>query len=512
MKFSMRLLAFIVFVGLSTILPDQPWASEDVSQRGPSTSADDSSELINVDCASKSSCLATDTLEIKEQSGISITPSQLEFFMLSNTATTNCEATAYRHAIPTPQTLPLRINLAPLVQDWFDSNKDECFPHLRDTSLISIKVVVTDKNNKKFSKTFFLDTSPIWGNPSPPLIITSAKCPPEDKCKIGATLKIEIPRIKAWSLGTKTDPDKLTLKLKGIKMTGLKPKLLNEGNNHYLTVDLKKIENSADNMAAWRDLLSSLLREESSGVAIELADEKGNSFTYKPITFEAIEKTIGRWHSLIKWSILPLLIIFVCAHHNKGAILRDNFPISVDDALKGEIEKNRSFSLARVNMAWWSLILAFCWLWSGLFTNSWEPPSDSALLLAGLGVGSLIISMATPPTRIRDLINELSALNLALATLSNPSTEYDNTIKKINDCKTKIKLSSTSKSFVQDIFSNSNADDYELHRLQIAALSFIYGIYFMYQTFTDGTIPIPSSQVLSLMSISATMYLGRSRT
>lgn len=156
-----------------------------------------------------------------------------------------------------------------------------------------------------------------------------------------------------------------------------------------------------------------------------------------------------------------LLILFIVLVRKTGIIRADN-----------PIEDKGPFSLARTQLAFWTFIIIFAFIYIWIVTGQMPPVTGSTLIL-------LTISMTTT----------------AGASLIDSSKTPDPKAKNLS-----------SKGFFRDIIS-----DYvgvSIHRFQMVVWTILLGIFFLHSVVRKLSMPDFDESLLVLMGISSGTYLG----
>lgn len=139
------------------------------------------------------------------------------------------------------------------------------------------------------------------------------------------------------------------------------------------------------------------------------------------------------------------------------------------DADTGKILKDRTYSLARVQMAWWFAIImgAYIFLWA--ITKEIPTLSSQALLMMGISGVTGLTSAGIDASR-------------------------------------QTKLPASSGNFFDDLLTD--ADGVTMHRFQVLAVTVILGVMFIIHVASTLAMPEFDATLLGLMGISGGTYLG----
>lgn len=167
-------------------------------------------------------------------------------------------------------------------------------------------------------------------------------------------------------------------------------------------------------------------------------------------------------------ALVFLLVIFIFVVLAwKTALLRD----VGSTASVGHDE--RTFSLARTQMAWWTLIIVGSYIYEWIASGAMPPLSAQALALMG------IYSVLTVGSR---------SVDLARDTHFPPSVPL----------------------FFRDLVSDESG--VAIHRLQMLVFTIIVGLMFVYQVLTTTSMPPLEPYTLAIIGISGATYIGLKST
>lgn len=243
-------------------------------------------------------------------------------------------------------------------------------------------------------------------------------------------------------------------------------------------------------------------------------------------TFEFV--VIHQWGF---WSCLFLVAavlfsIFYLGH--RTTLLRASGPKRSDNKL-------RAYSLDRVQLAFWFVLVVTSFLLIWLITGEYSTITSSALVLIGIGAGTALgatlvdnSKTATVADQLTDyqaektaLVNRINELKSSLAAdSSNPppqvasdlQTELDSKQTRLNVVNAMLAQLQTgseippSQGFLRDILSDNG--DISFHRMQIAIWTIVLGIIFVNSVYERLAMPEFSGTLLALMGISSGTYLG----
>lgn len=287
----------------------------------------------------------------------------------------------------------------------------------------------------------------------------------------------------------------LVLQLKGYPLNGLHPTRISN-NKDQVEFKLSHFEESNE---AWNSIFGSALEGERI-VAVTVGCPDGESIPLDSNAFKADNNfnniKIRLWQSLRGFIIiLPVFIlalsIIACI---TGPVLR----------VSG-ITENRSFSLARAQLAWWSYLIFFSFL--GLFAitgNYSNIITSQSMILLGIGSGTTIASVLIDSGRQPNEL-ELKKLQKELKEKQRQQPKKEEDLKKIKEEINNYELQS--KGFFKDILTDSKGE-FNLHRAQIFIWTIVLGLIFIYQVITNFKMPEFDATLLTLQGISSGTFLA----
>ena len=199
----------------------------------------------------------------------------------------------------------------------------------------------------------------------------------------------------------------------------------------------------------------------------------------------------------------------------KSRLLRDSV---ADPATGGTL----TYSLAKVQWAWWLVLIFTAYLAIGLVTwDYYNTFSASALALLGISTGTALGGALIDSSRLGQSKVEQATLQRDMAALPTRAAavgaaqgqdEEQSRIKcELNQkqqrlAKVEESLQPRSKGFICDILADSQG--ISLHRFQICAWTIALGLVFVIDVLNEKRMPDFSPTLLSLMGISAGTYLA----
>ena len=138
----------------------------------------------------------------------------------------------------------------------------------------------------------------------------------------------------------------------------------------------------------------------------------------------------------------------------------------------------RPFSFARVQLLWWVLIIAFCFLHQFGLTFELPVPNETCLVLLGIGVGTTTVA------HVLDTRQRQSAVQ----------------------CGIQVTQDMESQGFFTDILSDDNG--LSVHRLQALAFNVIYGVAFFTYFVREHQFDTYGTVQYAILGLSSAGYLG----
>lgn len=214
-------------------------------------------------------------------------------------------------------------------------------------------------------------------------------------------------------------------------------------------------------IGAWRRFLRRPT-EVSVGLSGEYALKSGVG--YKGSTFELIRFREG-WFYLSTFAVV-VLVGMVVRFAQQTTLLRDKGPVT--NGAPGDLPP---YSLGRVQMAFWFVLVVISFVNIWLVTNGWDTINGTVLALIGIGTGTALGSSLIDGTQNGQ-------------TLIVPRSRH----------------------FIPDILTDG--DGYAFHRFQMAVWTLVLGVLFLYSVWQRLSMPEFSATLLGLLGISGGTYLG----
>lgn len=237
-----------------------------------------------------------------------------------------------------------------------------------------------------------------------------------------------------------------------------------------------------------------------------------------------------------------LLYVFV-SMARKSDLLRDPGTVSVGE--------RRTFSLARVQAAWWTFLILASYLLVGIVTGDFATSvTGTSAILLGLAAATTAGAAAIDSTRLGEI--EKAKAKLAEAETADPAPDaaklqseletakqaLDSSVRAtppneaeiaqrrqaVNDAEARLaaalarlavivdlkkqlkELQPASEGFLKDILSDSSGVAF--HRFQVLAWAVVLGIVFVWAVYKNLAMPQWDDSLLALLGISSGTYLG----
>lgn len=189
-----------------------------------------------------------------------------------------------------------------------------------------------------------------------------------------------------------------------------------------------------------------------------------------------------------------------------NGLLRDRKPY---DGLAGVPKKEIPFSLSRIQMTIWTVLIigAYCFLALSTDGNQIAIPNSILILMgiaSGTSLGAAVVDSQTIDGTAIDQTYKaaLSAQDKLAESPNDPAAKaaFDNAKASL------YKLAPKSEKFLRDILSDANGIN--LHRVQMTAWTLVVMAIFVDIVFSEMKMPDLNPTLLALMGISNGVYLG----
>ncbi len=279
----------------------------------------------------------------------------------------------------------------------------------------------------------------------------------EQAAGLGDYVKVEVSNIEALMQTANQRNQKIVLYFNEIPMHGIYANFISSRDKSLIF----KLTRDTISMKSWNIYYQKLSFDSKKIVRISVGFENDGSLKSDVTNFSLI--LVHRdLLSIVLIGVVALLILFIILVKRTG-IIRD------DNSIMG---KNAPYSLSRTQLAIWSYIIVFSFLFIYIITGEIPPITNSTLIL-------ITTSMAT------------AAGAKVIESSKNPNN---------------VKHTETSKGFWIDLISDHHS--VSIHRFQMLVWTFILAIIFLSSVFKSLTIPVFDEGLLILMGASSGTYLG----
>ncbi len=245
----------------------------------------------------------------------------------------------------------------------------------------------------------------------------------------------------------------LTLYLNGMPMTGIAPVFVDTVQG-YTVFQLSKTDSASK---FWDVFYHKSARKSIIPVDISVGiNDKG------AIKGASSKMYLKLYDRVLLWGMLVVFIFMVF-----GFVVLSKKSIIVRDGKIGD--KMSTFSLAKSQLAFWTLIIVGSVGYIFAITGDMPLITGSTLILLAVSIGTTVGASLIGGSKNKVILNE-------------------------------------SKGFFIDILSDD--DGVSIHRFQMVVWTVFIGIYFIYSVFNGLDIPQISKELLALMGISSGTYLG----
>lgn len=456
-------------------------------------------------CAGKSECGPTDVVEIKAESDAS--PALKQAYLELGKAKTPISLIDGNK--PSAQKVLASYPLAPNLAEWVQApNSDPrrlallSAPNAK--AMVCVNLVT---EGGTYQVPLVLDVTSLWANGVLGLQIDDVSC--EKTCKFDSTVTLDVPHWPTWVVAAKGTPTKLTLYLDGMKLPEVTatPISATSSTPARLAFTLRRLADKPESMSAWSTVMTKALEQqgENAKFSVGIGDERGIlAMKDKAINFKTRSWCKRFWLTVV--IALILAVVFgVWGHYKKWAWIRDNYAIpegSLPEATQ------RSFSLGRIQMLWWTWIIGVSMGCVWLSSEEVWALNETCLVLIGISAATAVGAVAVMPDGVAVLKTKLDVANTALTGLPADDLGLENAKIRVDKAKKDLSDAIMSDGFLQDITSNFGDANTGLHRLQNIVFTFVLGGWFLCMAFQSGTLPSLSTTLLTLMGISGSTYVG----
>ncbi len=340
--------------------------------------------------------------------------------------------------------------------------------------------------------------SSAWAQ-TPDLAVTGASCARPGSgnaaakvCRLGDTVTVTFSNLDEWiKADAKHDPAQIMIALNDHAIPGTHANVM-IANRNALTFDMTEPEGTdADalaNQQAWRAILRRLHSPTTMLLSVGL---KGGTF-YGPakLTFQLYPNYAG-----LVFGVMGVLFAAVAWLATKSGLIRASGPAPGPG-------KERPYSLGRMQMAWWFVLVVGAYLYIWLITDNINSLTTGVLILTGIsaatGLGSQVAGGGTSSPRAP-----------APGTIPDPNTPDPSApalTAPVLSAPVQATAGPASRGFLNDILGDQNGISFD--RFQMAAWTLVLGLVFTMEVLRDLSMPDFSPTLLGLMGISSGTYVG----
>jgi hypothetical protein len=149
------------------------------------------------------------------------------------------------------------------------------------------------------------------------------------------------------------------------------------------------------------------------------------------------------------------------------------------------------FSLSRCQLAWWFFVILAAWIFLWLTTWSRDTLNQTALIVSGIGSAAALSGVIAG--KVRDSITESSLADVQVQVGQRPAF-----------------FRAGPGAFLYDLLSDR--DTVGFHRFQLLVWNVILGAVFLWQTWSDLSMPEFNATLLGLLGLSAATFVGMKMT
>jgi len=446
----------------------------------------------SVACAARSACLSTDQLDIKptDPSALPLTSVCLQIGPRQQPATLTLEA--QDPAASAAATLSYA--LAPRLRDRAQGTALGQVLRAEPRGVLPVRVVMVDSKGRRFPAEFELDVAPMWTSGALPLAIGKAGCG-ELPCGLRSRVTVQVPDLGPWKNAVKVDATRLQLMLDGTRLAGMTPDVVTTPGAGSLSFQLPPATTTPEAQAAWAAVLRRALGADAP-VRVAVADDKGAVAEADATLRFDLPTRDQRLGAAVLFAFGLAVVVAAAGRQSRWRFLRDDD--GVPDAVVPLAE--RSFSLARCQMLWWTGVVLVSLFTIGHATGNWLAIDESALVLMGVSLATGAGAMAVRPARVDTLLKAWEAARTAPATAVQAQA--------LADAESALRaLPLRSGGLWKDLMSDFD-QGVGLHRMQSLLFTLGFGLVYVAQTFGAGLLPSLPATALALMGISGGAYVG----
>jgi hypothetical protein len=348
--------------------------------------------------------------------------------------------------------------------------------------------------------------------------VQTPKGNPERTAYLSDWVKIWVCLLDAFRLDADKEQKDVTLFINGVDSGVKADKVdLDEGS---MTFPLSRNDK---NKPLWAPLLYNPIFEHDETIFLSVGKSGDTPLPRLPqanmhITFDKIY--LDGWSWLWVFFLLGVVVAAV-QYARKSDMLRDS------PRINGKLQ---TYSLARVQMAWWFILILVAYVLIWMVTGDRDTIPVSLLGLMGISAATALAAIAITPRaqerailardaldqRRDNVVAKIKAIDDAVAASTDPTVQAELTKRKTELQKelgdialqaTQITAESPSRNLWYDLVTNDDGA-VALERFQIVVWTIVLGGIFVTAVVWDLTMPEFNATLLALMGISSGTYVG----
>jgi hypothetical protein len=274
---------------------------------------------------------------------------------------------------------------------------------------------------------------------------------------LGDYVKVEVGNIEALLEASRENKQNIVLYFNEIPMHGINADFISARDNTLIF----QLTRDTLSMKSWNIFYQGQSFESRRQVRVSVGFENDGSLESAVKDFSLVLVRKHLFFAVLAGMIV-LIVLFILLVRKTG-IIRD------DDSMMG---RKAPYSLSRSQLAFWTFVIVFSFLYIYIVTGEMPPITGSTLVL-------LTTSMAT------------AAGAKIISTSKNPDNKMG---------------SEATEGFFRDLISDHNS--VSIHRFQMVVWTFILGVFFLRSVVKSLAMPQFDESMLILMGISSGTYLG----
>lgn len=313
----------------------------------------------------------------------------------------------------------------------------------------------------------------------------------------------------------------VALFLNGMPLRGIPP--VADIHNETLRYPLQRTDDTKDVWSALLGAPKATVRTVSVSVGLENEYPVATQVTKFPLI------VLRAGWSLVALGIVLLMVVGIFILAARSALLRDPGPAEAasDDTIPWGRKVKRKvmvpYSLGRVQMAFWFLLVVASFLFIWVTTGQHDTLSTQVLALIGIGTGtalgsalidankkeqsqSAVTSLEAEKITLQEEIEEMAPGNKELETEMVAKQQRQRTLESDLQKARKALTPLKSEGFFRDILRDANGITF--HRFQLLVWTVVLGLIFCVSVYRSLAMPQFSDTLLALMEITSGTYIG----